>query len=66
MGWFKSIFESIFETTGSKSTRDSSIGIKSVIDYGNPKRDGSHDHRFNTGSDRTPAQKTGDASRTKK
>lgn len=33
---------------------------KGVIDYGKQKKDGSHDHRFNIGEDRTPAQKAGD------
>ena len=32
---------------------------------GSPKKDGSHDHRHNVGSDRTPAQKEGDAKRRK-
>lgn len=33
---------------------------KGVVNYGKQKKDGSHDHRFNIGEDRTPAQKTGD------
>ncbi|CAB3764510.1 hypothetical protein [Paraburkholderia solisilvae] len=36
----------------------------SLVPYGMPKADGSHDHRFNRGKDRTPAQKRGDAKRT--
>ena len=31
-----------------------------VISGGKQKNDGSHDHRTNTGGDRTPAQKEGD------
>ncbi len=30
------------------------------------KKDGSHDHRYNKGNDRTPAQKRGDKKRRKK
>jgi len=36
-----------------------------AIEYGYDKVDGSHDHRYNTGRDRTPAQKAGDAARKK-
>jgi len=35
------------------------------VPYGQSKRDGSHDHRYNRGGDRTPAQKSGDLKRTK-
>lgn len=34
-----------------------------AIDYGQPKKGGGHDHRTNTGKDRTPAQKRGDKRR---
>jgi hypothetical protein len=34
--------------------------VKGVIDYGGTKKNGSHDHRFNIGDDRTQAQKAGD------
>jgi hypothetical protein len=34
--------------------------VHGLIDYGRQKKDGSHDHRYNCGDDRTPAQKTGD------
>lgn len=36
-----------------------------AIDYGKQKKDGSHDHRTNTGSDRTPSQQEGDKKRRK-
>lgn len=36
-----------------------------VIQGGNQKKDGSHDHRTNKGNDRTPAQKQGDQKRRK-
>lgn len=39
-----------------------SVGL---VSYGRPKVNGSHDHRFNRGNDRTPAQKRGDAKRIK-
>jgi len=41
------------------------IGLLGAIDYGRQKNDGSHDHRFNTGSDRTPNQKESDRKRRK-
>ena len=34
--------------------------LAGAIDYGGSKKNGSHDHRYNKGKDRTPAQKTGD------
>lgn len=36
-----------------------------LIDYGQNKSDGSHDHRTNKGNDRTPSQQKGDKSRRK-
>ena len=38
---------------------------KKAIDYGEQKKDGGHDHRYNTGEDRNPKQKEGDKSRQK-
>ncbi|MGX2955868.1 hypothetical protein ACWIYZ_02125 [Ursidibacter arcticus] len=35
------------------------------IDYGKQKKDGSHDHRYNTGKDRTPKQKESDKKKRK-
>lgn len=40
--------------------KPSGFPMHGAIDYGRQKRDGSHDHRYNTGSDRTPAQKARD------
>jgi hypothetical protein len=37
-----------------------------AIGYGDQKKDGSHDHRYNRGNDRTPAQKRGDKMRRKR
>lgn len=34
--------------------------LKNVIESGRNKNSGGHDHRTNTGDDRTPAQKRGD------
>lgn len=39
--------------------------VNGVISYGKNKADGSHDHRYNIGSDRTPAQQSGDKKRRK-
>jgi len=40
--------------------------VRGVISYGKQKKDGGHDHRYNRGDDRTPAQKAGDRKRRKK
>ncbi len=40
--------------------------FKEIIAYGENKEDGGHDHRYNRGKDRTPAQKEGDKKRRKK
>ena len=40
-------------------------GKVGFLPYGGNKEDGSHDHRFNRGNDRTPAQKAGDDKRRK-
>lgn len=53
------ILDSLFGSKGSSS------GQVGVIGGGRQKQDGSHDHRTNTGGDRTPAQKTGDKKRSK-
>ncbi|MDH6632509.1 UNVERIFIED_ORG: hypothetical protein M2355_001800 [Lelliottia amnigena] len=47
------------QNSDSESTR------KGVISGGKQKKDGSHDHRTNTGNDRTPAQKEADKNRSK-
>jgi len=33
------------------------------VTYGNQKKDGSHNHQYNRGNDRSPAQKAGDLKR---
>lgn len=38
---------------------------KDIIDSGRLKNTGGHDHRTNTGDNRTPSQKSGDKSRRK-
>ena len=45
----------------------SSLGslMSEVIKNGGQKTTGGHDHRYNTGDDRTPAQKTGDKAKKK-
>ncbi len=49
------IFDKLFGNNSKPSPQTSG-----VIDYGKQKNDGSHDHRYDTGNDRTPAQKEGD------
>ena len=41
------------------------MGRLDAIDYGKQRLDGGHDHRYNTGVDRTPAQRAADAARRK-
>ncbi|MBM1145112.1 hypothetical protein [Alloalcanivorax profundimaris] len=47
---------------GSKGDSENRRG---VIDSGRNKNTGGHDHRTNTGDDRTPSQKEGDKKRKK-
>ena len=55
------IFDSISDLLGGLSGGSSSGSpISGAIGYGKQKTDGGHDHRYNTGDDRTPAQKEGD------
>lgn len=49
----------IFDKSGSDSS-------KGIISTGGQKGTGGHDHRTNTGDDRTPAQKKGDQERRKR
>ena len=58
---YMGIFDGIF---GSKPSNGGDQR-RGVIDYGKQKSDGSHDHRTNSGKDRTPAQKEGDQKRRK-
>ncbi len=53
------LFDSLF---GGNSNSSNSKG---AIEGGRNRKDGGHDHRTNTGKDRTPAQRAGDASRRK-
>lgn len=43
----------------------SNPGVRGAIDYGGTKIGGGHDHRYNTGADRTPAQKAADEAKRK-
>lgn len=51
------LFDDLF-----KSKKPDLVGF---IPGGKQKKDGSHDHRTNTGGDRTPAQKDGDKKKQK-
>ena len=42
------------------SKKNTGSPLRGLVDYGKQKKDGSHDHRYNRGDDRTPTQKTGD------
>ncbi len=53
------LFDGLF---GNGSKPSNSHG---VIEGGRNKKTGGHDHRTNSGDDRTPAQKEGDAKRRK-
>lgn len=52
-----SIIKTLFKAASSSASRSL---VQGAIPYGKMKRDGSHDHRFNCGDDRTPGQKAGD------
>jgi hypothetical protein len=52
------IFDSLFG-------EDKSDPRQGAVPYGSQKQDGSHDHRYNKGEDRTPAQKQGDKNKNK-
>lgn len=53
-----SLFDNLFGGSGNSNTHG-------VISGGRQKNTGGHDHRTNTGDDRTPSQKKGDRSRRK-
>ncbi|PWF25073.1 hypothetical protein [Corticimicrobacter populi] len=61
MGIFD-LLKNLSDAIGSNNRRDNSTGL---IDYGKQKTNGGHDHRYNTGDDRTPAQKQGDQNKKK-
>ncbi|AVS79184.1 hypothetical protein C8234_14655 [Paracidovorax avenae] len=55
------ILDTIADLVGNRNPNYPPDSQKSgAIDYGKQKNDGSHDHRYNKGEDRTPAQKQGD------
>lgn len=56
------LFDTLKDLLGSDNDRDTSRG---VISNGPQKADGGHDHRYNRGNDRTPAQQKGDKNRSK-
>lgn len=56
------IFKTILKAASNGASR--SI-VHEAINYGKQKKDGSHDHRYNRGDDRTPNQKEGDIKRRK-
>lgn len=60
MGILDSISDLLGSLSGGSSSGSSGSPRSGVVDYGKQKKDGSHDHRYNTGGDRTPAQKEGD------
>lgn len=51
------IIKTILKAASSGASRSL---VQGFIPYGKMKKDGSHDHRFNCGDDRTPNQKAGD------
>ena len=61
------ILDNLFGNNSSSSENDEhEIGFPvGLMNYGKQKNNGSHDHRYNTDNDRTPAQKEGDKKRTK-
>lgn len=61
---FGKIFDAVVDAVSS-SNSSSSKGNSGVIDYGNQTIGGGHDHRYNKGEDRTPAQKAADKAKQK-
>lgn len=55
------VIDAVSSTTGSNTTGSTS----GVIDYGKQTIGGNHDHRYNKGEDRTPAQKAADKAKQK-
>ena len=54
------LIEAVVDSAKSRTPSDSGI-----IDYGNTTIGGGHDHRYNKGEDRTPAQKQADKAKKK-
>jgi hypothetical protein len=71
MGIFNSLAKAalgvLIDGVGGQKTKGPSLpsGTLGAIGYGKQRIDGGHDHRFNTGVDRTPAQRAADAARGK-
>lgn len=55
---------SIFDTFMISATQNEKSSNSGLVPGPN-KKNGGHDHRSNTGNDRTPAQKRGDSERSK-
>ncbi len=55
-----SFFDSLASFTLAVAKELPGLALSGIIGYGSQKKDGSHDHRYNTGTDRTPAQRAGD------
>lgn len=53
------LFDALKDVLGSNN----GSGLQGIINKGGQKKTGGHDHRTNTGDDRTPAQKEGDKKR---
>jgi len=62
MGIFDSLLEKASSVISDSSEDANTCGF---IEGGRQKNTGGHDHRTNTGDDRTPAQKEGDEKRRK-
>lgn len=54
----------VLKSVAGSATKNPSATM-GAINYGKTKVGGGHDHRYNTGPDRTPAQKAGDAAKKK-
>ncbi len=62
MGIFDSLLEKASSVISDSSEDAATCG---VIPYGKQKKGGGHNHTYNTGDDRTRAQKEGDEKRRK-
>lgn len=52
-------------TTASMANGDNDHHTSGLMPYGKNRRDGGHDHRYNRGLDRTPAQRRADTNKAK-
>lgn len=66
MGFFNKLVSTITTSRDVGGISNDDGRAMGIVNYGSQKTNGGHDHRYNKGKDRTPAQTTGDKKRRKK